>query len=309
MKSGFFCIDKPEGITSHDVVSRMRRILDIRKVGHSGTLDPMATGVLIIGCGTSTRLLDYVQSGTKQYVADIRFGMKTTTGDSQGETVELADMSCLDKASLCRVINDFIGEIQQIPPMVSAVKVDGKKLYEYQREGMEIERDPRKVYIESIVVEDFVEGANGSYPEAKLTVTCGAGTYIRTLAEDIAQSLDGFAYLTALRRTRNGNISEDQCVSLEVLNASSDPYEYMVDPGVALSHLAIVELTDMQTLETSHGKPLELEPNQMESALSKNKDVFLVEGTSPRHLVGVFPAEEKQELKSRCIVFLDEEPS
>ena len=155
MKSGFFCINKPKGITSHSVVSRMRKILDMKKIGHSGTLDPMATGVMVIGFGTSTRLLDYVQSGIKEYVATIAFGEKTSTGDAEGQVLQQVDMSSLSKEEVEKTLQIFLGDIEQIPPMVSAIKIDGKKLYEYEREGKVVERKNRKVRIFELEIVDF----------------------------------------------------------------------------------------------------------------------------------------------------------
>lgn len=311
MATGFFCIDKPEGITSHDVVSRMRKILNMRKVGHSGTLDPMATGVLIVGCGPSTRLLDYVQAGVKEYVADVRFGIKTSTGDAQGETVEEYEMGSLTREELEKAIESFVGTISQIPPMVSAIKVDGKKLYEYEREGVVIDREPRETVIESISIEEFSPSVNDSYPEARIRVRCHAGTYIRTLAEDIAISLDGGAYLFTLRRTSNGTIRDDQCVSLETLGASENPFEHMIEPLQALSHLPHISLDDEQTLAVSHGKTLTLDSTQKSVVENTPGEFVVVSGSQPRELVAIYPAhvDQPEDFRSRCVVFLDETTS
>lgn len=305
MNTGFFCIDKPEGITSHDVVSRMRRILNMKKVGHSGTLDPMATGVLLVGCGPSTRLLDYVQAGTKEYVADVRFGMKTSSGDAQGQTVDTCDMNLLTKEQLQGAIEPFIGKIKQIPPMVSAIKVDGKKLYEYERDGIEIPRAPRETVIESITIEDFVDSVGASSPTARLRVRCKAGTYIRTLAEDIAESLGGMAYLFALRRTRNGMVGEDHCVTLEELSKMDDPFSKMMDPLQALSHFTQISLDSSQTLAVSHGKIFELTEEQSQLIDSSIEKYVVLIGNEPRKLVAIFPKDRSGEFRSRCVVFTD----
>ena len=305
MTTGFFCIDKPEGITSHDVVSRMRKILNTRKVGHSGTLDPMATGVLVVGFGHATRLLDYVQAGVKEYVADIRFGTKTSSGDAQGETVEVCDMSSLVRKELESALINFIGEISQIPPMVSAIKVDGKKLYEYEREGIEIERKARDTVIESIELENFTESKNGSAPEARIRVRCHAGTYIRTLAEDIAQSLGGFAYLFSLRRTSNGTVNETKCVRLEDLQMAQDPFQFVIKPLVALEHFPQVKLNAEQTLAVSHGKELVLKEEQAQMFDSATQDYVVVSGVAPRELIAVYPADRSGDFRSRCVVFTD----
>lgn len=306
VKTGFFCVDKPEGMTSHDVVSRMRRILNMKKVGHSGTLDPMATGVLIVGCGPSTRLLDYVQAGVKEYVADIRFGFKTSSGDAQGETVDECDMTDLTLEKLQIAVEKFVGTILQIPPMVSAIKIDGKKLYEYEREGIVVERKPRETTIESIEIMSFEESQNGESPQAKVRVVCHAGTYIRTLAEDIADSLGGYAYLTSLRRTKNGTVDQSQCVSLDQLSSLDDPFEQVIEPANALSHFPSVILEDNQTLAVSHGKELVLYHSQEQSFEASKSDNFVVSGERPRKLIAVFPNDDVKPRKSRCVVFLDD---
>lgn len=304
MVSGFFCIDKPHGMTSHDVVSRMRKILNMKKVGHSGTLDPMATGVLIVGCGTSTRLLDYVQAGIKEYVADVLFGVKTSSGDAQGEIVGKKDMSGLTRDDLEKVLPKFIGEIQQIPPMVSAIKIDGKKLYEYERAGIEIEREPRDVVIESIVVEDFSENISDD-PQARLRISCHAGTYIRTLAEDIAAELGGVAHLVGLRRTSNGNLTVEDVIELDELKKEENPFAKMLAPIDVLSHLPSIALTEEQTLIVSHGKTLILTPEQLDLIHSTESENFVVTGSTPRELIAIFPNDDR-ELRSRCVVFLDD---
>jgi tRNA pseudouridine55 synthase len=297
--SGFFYIDKPEGMTSHSVVSRMRKALGMKKVGHSGTLDPMATGVLIIACGTSTRLLDYVQSGTKEYVADVLFGVQTSTGDREGDIIDTIEMSALTRDQLRGVLPQFIGEIQQIPPMVSAIKVDGKKLYEYEREGTTIERKPRDVVIESIACESFEQSPEG--PRARLRIRCHAGTYIRTLAEDIARKLGGCAHLTDLRRTRNGNISEEDLVPLDEVQNSSDPWDYIHRPLDALEHYPHVELDEEQCLRMSHGKVVEFLPEQ-EQLIPESAYTFIATGTSPELLAVL---KNERPAKSHCVIFFD----
>jgi len=305
MKSGFFCIDKPEGITSHSVVSRMRKILNMKKIGHSGTLDPMATGVMVVGFGTSTRLLDYVQTGTKEYFADISFGAKTNTADRQGEVVETVDMSGLKREQLENVLDKFKGDIEQIPPMVSAIKIDGKKLYEYEREGKTVERKSRKVNISEVEVIEFEEQTENKNATAKIRVVCSAGTYIRTLAEDIAQSLGGFAHLTDLRRTKNGNVTQEDCIGLEDLAKLEDPFSVAKKSLDVLSHINQIELTLDQTLKVSQGKKLKLDSAQQELVARTQDDVFAVFSTSAPLLIAIYSSADLEELKSRCVVFLD----
>jgi tRNA pseudouridine55 synthase len=304
MASGFFCIDKPPSLTSHDVVARMRKILSMRKVGHSGTLDPMATGVLIIGCGTSTRLLDYVQDGSKEYVADIKFGMKTSSGDAHGETIDEVDMSDLTREEVEQVLPGFIGTISQVPPMVSAIKVDGKKLYEYEREGISIDRKARDVVIDAIELEKF--DASEAYPTATIRVTCHAGTYIRTLAEDIAAKLDGYAYLTGLQRTKNGNVNIDDTMSLEELSSLADPFTKMISPHDALSHLPSFEITETQAQDIIHGKGLICDDDQQSIASQTDTSYFFVYADVPRKMIAVFDSAPIVQHRSRCVVFLDD---
>lgn len=306
MKSGFFLIDKPSGMTSHDVVSRMRKILNMKKVGHSGTLDPMATGVMVIGFGTSTRLLDYVQSGSKEYLSNVYFGASTNTGDSDGEIISIIDMGALTLEDIERATKKFVGDIEQIPPMVSAIKVKGKKLYEYEREGLVVERKPRKVFIESIEVSDVAEIPGENAATAFLRVVCSPGTYIRTLAEDIASELGGVAHLTSLKRTKNGNVRIDQCLDLETLKNLEDPFEKMTKPYEALSHLVQIELSDEQTLAVSHGKELVLNELQEKVISNANGQYFVVKGETPRELIAVYLKDAVDGFRSRCVVFTDD---
>lgn len=300
MPSGFFSIDKPEGFTSHDVVGKMRRILGMKKVGHSGTLDPMATGVLIVACGTSTRLLDYVQSGTKEYVARVEFGRKTSTGDREGSILDECDMINLTQDQLTDVARQFVGEIKQVPPMVSAIKIKGKKLYEYEREGKQVERPTRDVVIESIVVESFEAG---EHPIATLRVSCHAGTYIRTLAEDIAAACGGYAHLVYLRRTKNGTVDEQQLIALDVLEEMDDPFTAMMSPRAVLTHFHHIDLNEEQTLNICHGKLLELTHEQKKIV---GESRFAAFGQNPRRLTAMFPGGAHSRHKSSCVIFTDE---
>jgi len=187
---GVLVIDKPAGMTSHDVVGAVRRAIRrpgvSRKhgprVGHTGTLDPDATGVLVVCLGRCTRLVPYLQASRKTYDARLRLGVTTTTLDASGEVVSRADPSEVDETALCEALKSFVGDIEQIPPMVSAVKIGGERLHAKARRGEEVERAPRPVTIHEIVLEDFVPGPDA---EASFLVTCSAGTYIRTLAADV----------------------------------------------------------------------------------------------------------------------------
>ena len=218
MADGFLLVDKPGGITSHDVVARARRLLGQKKIGHAGTLDPMATGLLVLGIGRATRLIRFVQAGEKAYVARALFGVATDSLDADGAVLHREPMP-VSLADVEEAAERFVGDILQVPPMVSALKVGGRRLYELAREGEEIEREARQVTIHEIRILDF---APSDYPEVSFLVRCGTGTYVRTLADDIAAALGGRAHLTALRRTVIGSLDVSDAWSLEGLESAAD---------------------------------------------------------------------------------------
>ena len=209
---GFAVIDKEPGRTSHDVVAAARRLLGIRKVGHAGTLDPDATGVLILGVGRATRLLRFVSALGKTYEATVSFGAATDTADAAGRVVATWDMSGLTEARARAAAAAFVGEIRQIPPMVSAVKVGGRRLHELAREGRTVPREPRTVHVRSLEVTGF---APGDRPSATFEVACSPGTYVRTLAADWGAALGGGAHLASLRRTAVGSFTLSEARPLE----------------------------------------------------------------------------------------------
>lgn len=205
---GFVVVDKPAGMTSHDVVSRLRRRFSERRVGHSGTLDPDATGVLVVALGNATRLLQFLGGLPKTYSGEVVFGRATNTLDVSGEVVATADMSQLTIDRVRAAAASFVGEIKQIPPMVSAIKVGGRRLHEIAREGGEVDRAPRSVTIHRLAVGDEVERIDGN-PVVAIDVTCSSGTYIRTLAADLGTALGGVAHLRNLRRRAIGDFVVD----------------------------------------------------------------------------------------------------
>ena len=212
---GVIVVDKPAGMTSHDVVDEVRRRLGTKKVGHGGTLDPDATGVLVLGVGRATRLLPFTQGAPKRYRAGVRFGVTTDTQDSSGQVVDRQAVSFTEH-DLHTVLTKFTGEIEQIPPMVSAVKVGGERLYKKARRGEEIERAPRRVTVYSL---ELTRAALDD-DEAELEVVCSGGTYVRTLAHDIGEALGCGAHLISLRRTSSGGFTESDAVVLDSLNAA-----------------------------------------------------------------------------------------
>ncbi len=244
--NGILVIDKPAGMTSHDVVARVRKIFQTKKVGHAGTLDPDATGVLVLGLGHATRLLSFAQDGPKRYLATASFGSTTTTQDASGEVIDRHDVS-LRSDQVEAAARGFVGDIMQIPPMVSAVKVGGERLYKKARRGEEIEREPRPVTIHALAVTEF----SADPPEARFDVTCSPGTYIRTLVHDIGQSLGCGAHLKTLRRIEASGFSETDATPLD--EVSMDHLRPMVDIVRSLPRLDIDG--EAQAL-VSDGRPL-----------------------------------------------------
>jgi len=231
--NGIAVIDKAAGMTSHDVVDRARRVLGERKVGHSGTLDPDATGILLLGVGPSTRLLRFLTDLPKTYTAAFVFGTETTTLDASGDVTATHEMT-LTPEQVAEAAATFVGEIEQIPPMVSAVRVDGKRLHELAREGKEVERKPRRV-----TVYRYTVAPTDDPLVYRAEVECSSGTYIRTLAADLGTALGGGAHLTDLRRTRIGSFGEaeahpmDEPVLLTPKEGLRDYPQTTVDDDVA----------------------------------------------------------------------------
>jgi len=247
MWDGLVVVDKPSGCTSHDVVARLRKIYGQRRVGHAGTLDPDATGVLLVGLGRVTRLLRFLQETTKSYRADIRFGVATSTLDAAGEVLDRREMPLtreqVEKATRC-----FVGDIEQVPPMVSAVKIDGRRLHELAREGKEVERPARKVHIDRIEIEEFEPGP---YPLATIAIDCGSGTYVRSLAADLGTTLGGCAHVETLRRLRVGGFGLDDARLLEAIEA--DPDGAVLTAAAAMRGLARVEVDAERARAVRHG--------------------------------------------------------
>jgi len=210
---GVLAIWKPAGWTSHDVVAKARRLLRERRIGHTGTLDPAVTGVLPLCVGRATRLVEYLQEAPKTYRAKLRFGIATDSEDLSGEIIERKDASFLTEPAIREAVFSFVGEIDQIPPMVSAVKVDGKRLYELARQGITVERKARRVTIHRIDVDEVTAGTDE--PEVTFTVACSKGTYIRTLCVDIGRKLGVPAVMAELVRLESAGISREHCVTLE----------------------------------------------------------------------------------------------
>ncbi len=216
--NGLLVIDKPGRMTSHDVVAVCRRVLGERRVGHAGTLDPPATGVLVVGVGRATRLLRFVEDSEKEYRAEAIFGVTTTTLDAEGDVTAEADASALTEDRVRSAMSTFVGDIDQIPPMVSAVKVGGEPLYRKARRGEDVERAPRRVHVEQIELEGF---APGEHPRAMLRIRCSRGTYVRSLVADLGDAVGMGAHVATLRRLRVGAFSEQAAIPLTDVSADA----------------------------------------------------------------------------------------
>ena len=243
---GLAVVDKAAEWTSHDVVAKARGLLGTRKVGHSGTLDPDATGVLLLGVGKVTRLLRYLGLTSKRYTGVVVLGTTTASLDAAGEVTGTWDMSGVGVNDVRAAAEQFTGDILQTPPMVSALKVEGRRLYELAREGIEVERTPRPVTIHQLKVGEPV--APGCFP---IEVECSSGTYIRSLAADIGVALCGGAHLSDLRRSAIGSFSDTEALQVEALTPES-----LLTPAAAMRDLTVVAVDDAVAADVAHGKVL-----------------------------------------------------
>jgi tRNA pseudouridine55 synthase len=290
---GLLVIDKPEGITSHDVVDRVRRILKTKRVGHTGTLDPFATGVMVVLVGQATRLAQFLDKDEKEYEALVQFGSETDTGDRTGTATADCGLRTAELEEAVRnlnwetILSKFRGEILQVPPMYSAKKVEGKKLYELARAGKEIRREAVPVTIREL---ELLDRREFRIPRSALPirVVCTAGTYIRTLAEDIGRAVGLGAHLLELRRTRAGQFDLSCSITLDELQALPDAGTHLLPMGEAVAHLEPLTLSDERAAKTLNG-------------LSSRVDTDLAHGERVRMLgpagnliaIGMFNADDK----------------
>lgn len=244
---GFLNIYKPKGMTSHDVVAVLRRLTKIKQIGHTGTLDPFAEGVLPICIGKSTRLIEYL-TDDKEYLATVQFGSNTTTYDLEGDIVENFNKK-ITKTELLTELENFKGEISQLPPIYSAIKVNGKKLYEYARKGEDVEIKPRKVVISKIELKSFDENSQS----AQILIACSKGTYIRSIAYDLGKNLKCGGHLTNLIRTKAGNFNLNNSVKLDDLKQAPETVaDHLINPLEVLD-LPKIELSDKNHEKVLHG--------------------------------------------------------
>ena len=246
---GLLNIYKPVGKTSHDVVAYLRRVLKIKQIGHTGTLDPFAEGVLPVCIGKSTRLIEYLPD-EKAYLAYVQFGKSTDTYDTEGKIVFETDKK-VSETEILEKLPLFEGEIEQIPPIYSAIKVNGKKLYDYAREGKEVEIKPRKVIINKIELKDF----DFENQVAQIYIECSKGTYIRSIAHDLGKSLDNGAHLIKLIRIKVGNFEVKSAIKLDDIKTSDDVSVNLINPLQVLN-LPKYELNPQECEKVLHGQPL-----------------------------------------------------
>jgi tRNA pseudouridine55 synthase len=255
--SGVLVVDKPVGLTSHDVVQIIRRGTGIRRAGHTGTLDPRASGVLVVLIGPAVRLSEYVSASDKRYQATIRLGSSTDTYDAEGRVVSSASMENISEDQFEEALEQFVGEIEQIPPPYSAIKVQGRKAYEMAREGEEVNLEPRTIQVYSL---ELLEWAP---PEVVVDVFCSSGTYVRSLANDLGEVLGSGAHLVGLRRTKSGRFTLRDAVPLRRLQeafVAGDWYKYLIPAAEALADWPLIELDGDEVELVRHGHRVEAEP-------------------------------------------------
>jgi tRNA pseudouridine55 synthase len=251
---GVLIVDKPAGPTSHDVVARVRRVAGQRRVGHAGTLDPPATGVLVVALGKATRLLPFLPLEPKRYLATIRFGSATDTLDATGEVTATAPASHLDRDAVAARLAAMTGPQLQVPPMVSAIKIGGERLYAKARRGEEVERAARPVVLHALELLDW-DGDDAGGPLAVVDVTCSGGTYVRSLADDLGKVLDSAAHLAVLRRTAVGGFTADRAVALDKLDPETLA-GLVLDPAAAMADVGTRPLDAEEAAALAVGKPL-----------------------------------------------------
>ena len=262
---GICLINKPAGMTSFDVVYHVRKAAGTKSVGHTGTLDPQATGVLVVLLGRACKALPYLSGKTKEYIAELTLGTKTDTGDIWGKPIAAATVPTVDSAQLEAVLNSFLGKSMQLPPMVSAIKKDGKKLYEYAREGIEVKREKRPIEITEMELLQTV-------PTIRFRVVCSNGTYVRTLCEDIAEKLGTVGTMSSLTRTAACGYTLAQCQTLDEVKQGQFQLVSIYE-GIA-SQWPLVEAEPAQIPDIKNGKRLRLNSTEPIVAVVEGQQVL-----------------------------------
>lgn len=247
---GIININKPSGFTSHDVVAKLRGILKTKKIGHTGTLDPNAVGVLPVCVGRATKVADMLTASEKEYIAEVTLGSKTDTQDSSGKVMDTADVQ-VTTADIIRVASEFLGDSMQIPPMFSAIKQDGKKLYELARAGIEVKREPRPITIHELEILD-IDLANHRF---RMRVLCSKGTYIRTLCQDIGDRLGCFAHMSALERSKSGRFEISDSLTLEEVaeRVQAEDFGFLLPVDAVFAELPPLYLSSRKAELMCHG--------------------------------------------------------
>jgi tRNA pseudouridine55 synthase len=295
---GVLIVDKPAGMTSHDVVDRVRRVAGTRRVGHTGTLDPAATGVLVLCLGRATKLVSALQAGTKTYAAVARLGVTTNSDDLDGEVLATVSAAHLDEETVCGALGGFQGVLDQVPPTVSAIRVDGRRMHELARRGEVVDRPTRRVTVDSILLDHFTPGEAA---EVGFLVACSAGTYIRSIARDLGEKLGVGGTLATLRRVANGPFTVDEAVTLEQLESDPQGLErHLLSPIDALRRSVETLEIDDATLRLSLARGVRPERAGLALdaartiALTADGRLLVVVGPGqdgPQHLVWMRPEE------------------
>lgn len=276
--NGLLLIDKPRGVTSHDVVTRVRKALNEQRVGHAGTLDPMATGLLVVAVGPSTRLLRFAQSETKRYSGIVTFGVATDSLDADGEVLERRDVPDLSRDQVNDAARAMLGPQQQTPPMVSALKINGRRLHALAREGVEVERAARDIAIDSFSLEPRESPSEWSFD-----ITCSVGTYVRVVLFDLAVRLGTIGHLSALRRLASGPHRVDDAATLEVFERRVESGDTtLLAPRAFVEQLETVVVTEDEAQRLRHGQRVNLDASGDAEIAALSEDGALVAVVRPR---------------------------
>jgi tRNA pseudouridine55 synthase len=271
-RDGFVIIDKPSGITSHDVVAQLRKKFGTKRVGHAGTLDPMATGVLVIGINNATKFLQYITEGKKRYIATIRLGQSTTTDDREGDVIKTADWKSVTDEEIKEHLLSQVGTIMQKPSKVSAIKIDGERAYDLVRQGKEVDIPAREVTIHSLEIRAI---KRNEFLDIDIDVACSAGTYIRSIARDLGESLNVGGHLVALRRTEVAPFLEAECQSIE--NCEIRPLVSSISKVMPLRSIDLAEKNELSfgralTKSDFSGPGIAITPDGEVAAIIENRD-------------------------------------
>jgi len=288
--NGILIIDKPQGMTSHAVVGRVRRLFGLRKVGHAGTLDPLATGVLVVALGQATRILQYLMEESKTYRASLALGAVTDTQDSEGEVIAVHEIDHLNPEDIAAACMSMIGSYDQVPPMYSALKKDGVPLYKLARQGVEVARKPRTITISDlhlVAVEP---------PNVTFEVTCSKGTYVRTLCHDIGSKLGCGAHLTSLRRLASAPFTENDAITLDEIDntPSEERYRYLMSIGEALREYPSLMVSEEGKQKLRYGIPPTVEMLFQGVDIEEGTTVLLVSAKGPLAMARYAPSRKRE---------------